>query len=116
MSFIPFQSFFLLMKFHALNFNNAALIVAVEKGNIDIVELLLTREDIDINMKKIVFYFVLFMTFEIRIFIIFTNMIVFDIPFVFLIQFQSQNFDSIPNHIVHYIQKLQFKCNSNIDF
>lgn len=43
-------------------------------------------------------------------------MIVFDIPFVFLIQFQSQNFDSIPNHIVHYIQKPHFKCNSSIDF
>lgn len=45
------------MKFHPSNFNNTALIVAVEKGNIDMVELLLTREDIDINMKKIVFLF-----------------------------------------------------------
>lgn len=40
------------MKFIYILFNKTSLHIAVEKGNFQMVELLLTRKDIDINIKN----------------------------------------------------------------
>lgn len=42
-----------LMKFAFFLFNKMALHMAVEKGNPDIVQLLLNREEIDVNIRSV---------------------------------------------------------------
>lgn len=41
------------MKFHFLIFNKTAFYAAVEKGNIEIIQALLTNSNIDINISMI---------------------------------------------------------------
>lgn len=58
--------FYLLIKFN-LNLNKTALHMAVDNGNIEIVRLLLSIKEIDINAKSI-FLSILFISFKIIVF------------------------------------------------
>lgn len=58
------------MKFYFFYFNKTALHIAVEKGFLEIVELLLSRDNLDVNIKNIHNYFKI-IKFEIILLIMF---------------------------------------------
>lgn len=53
-----FKSDFFLIKFHINDFYKTALYIAVDKGWPEIVQLLLSCENIDVNIKCISNYFI----------------------------------------------------------
>lgn len=58
------------MKLNILFLNKTTFFIAIEKENLDIIELLLSQHDIDINRKSILNQIYFFISFRIKCFLI----------------------------------------------
>lgn len=66
---MTFESiFFCFMEFQKITFNFTALYYAIRNGNTELVRLLLTNKDIDINIKYILKSRIIFMKFKTNFF------------------------------------------------
>lgn len=66
--FIMFQNKIdFLMKFHICNIDKTPLYMACDKGNVELVKLLLNRKEININDKSVLKDFKFFIQFRIKI-------------------------------------------------